>query len=41
MSEKTSDPESIARLRNMLPDILFISMVLISVVGLVYTFLQQ
>lgn len=41
MPEKISAPEVVTRLRNRLPEILFISMVLISVAGLVYSFLNR
>jgi hypothetical protein len=41
MHAKTSGSEVATRLRSILPDIIFISMVLISVVGLFYIFVQQ
>ena len=41
MHAKSSGPEVTSRLRSILPDIIFISMILISVVGLFYSFVQQ
>ena len=41
MHAKTSGSEVATRLRSILPDIIFISMILISIVGLVYSFAQQ
>jgi hypothetical protein len=36
MHAKTSGPELTNRLRSILPDIIFISMILISVIGLIF-----
>ena len=41
MDTKTSGSEAANRVRNILPDIIFISMIVISVVGLFYSFVQQ
>jgi hypothetical protein len=41
MHAKTSGPEVATRQRSIIPDIIFISMVLISVAGLFYIFVQQ
>lgn len=41
MHTKTSESEVANRVRNILPDIIFISMIVISVVGLFYSFVQQ
>jgi hypothetical protein len=41
MHAKTNGSEVTNRVRNILPDIIFISMILISVVGLFYSFVQQ
>jgi hypothetical protein len=41
MRTKTGGPEVATRLRSILPDIIFISMIVISVVGLFYVFVQQ
>jgi len=41
MHAKTNGSEVTSRVRNILPDIIFISMILISVVGLFYSFVQQ
>jgi hypothetical protein len=41
MQAKSNGSEVTNRARNILPDIIFISMILISVVGLFYSFVQQ
>ena len=41
MHAKTNGSEVTNRVRTILPDIIFISMILISVVGLFYSFVQQ
>jgi hypothetical protein len=41
MHAKTGGSEVATRFRNILPDIIFISMILISIVGLFYGFMQQ
>ena len=41
MHAKASGSEPTGRVRNFLPDIIFISMILISVAGLLYSFVQQ
>jgi len=41
MHAKSSESEVVTRLRNILPDAIFILMILISVAGLFYSFVQQ